>query len=94
MTGIKQRRAWLLLGWVNAERSYTCKQPTCLAISGSELTFKALVFRLSVLEGVLALTSPEKVIIELFSSIDYCDVHKCPAKTPPLPLVISSQPND
>ncbi|KAG8318185.1 hypothetical protein J6590_010061 [Homalodisca vitripennis] len=25
---LKQRRAWLLLGWVTIERSYPCKQPT------------------------------------------------------------------
>ncbi|KAG8328313.1 hypothetical protein J6590_000973 [Homalodisca vitripennis] len=45
---IKERRAWLLLGWVTAKRSFFCKQPTCLAIgSGSEVTFKPLVLRLS-----------------------------------------------
>ncbi|KAG8262623.1 hypothetical protein J6590_050119 [Homalodisca vitripennis] len=38
---IKQRRAWLLLGWVTAERSCPCKQPACPAIGGgSEVTFK------------------------------------------------------
>ncbi|KAG8307281.1 hypothetical protein J6590_024927 [Homalodisca vitripennis] len=41
---IKQRRAWLLLGWMTAERSCPCKQPTCPAIGGgSEVTFKPLV---------------------------------------------------
>ncbi|KAG8284228.1 hypothetical protein J6590_107607, partial [Homalodisca vitripennis] len=36
---IKQRRAWLLLGWVTAERSCPCKQPACPAIGGgSEAT--------------------------------------------------------
>ncbi|KAG8252341.1 hypothetical protein J6590_059907 [Homalodisca vitripennis] len=29
---IKQRRAWLLLGWVAAERFCPCKQPACPAI--------------------------------------------------------------
>ncbi|KAG8270816.1 hypothetical protein J6590_076792 [Homalodisca vitripennis] len=29
---IKQRRAWLLFGWVNAERSCPCKQCACPAI--------------------------------------------------------------
>ncbi|KAG8261851.1 hypothetical protein J6590_064707 [Homalodisca vitripennis] len=44
---IKQRRAWLLLRWLTAERSYPCKQPACLAIvGGSEVTFKPLVPRL------------------------------------------------
>ncbi|KAG8274375.1 hypothetical protein J6590_004401 [Homalodisca vitripennis] len=28
----KQLRAWLLLGWVSAERICPCKQPACLAI--------------------------------------------------------------
>ncbi|KAG8281673.1 hypothetical protein J6590_054563 [Homalodisca vitripennis] len=38
---IKQRRAWLLLGWVTAERSCPCKQPSCPAVGGgSEVTFK------------------------------------------------------
>ncbi|KAG8315961.1 hypothetical protein J6590_061385 [Homalodisca vitripennis] len=31
---IKQRRAWLLLGCVTAERSCPCKQPSCPAIGG------------------------------------------------------------
>ncbi|KAG8262512.1 hypothetical protein J6590_052156 [Homalodisca vitripennis] len=31
---IKQRRAWLMLGWVTAERSCPCKQLACLAIGG------------------------------------------------------------
>ncbi|KAG8292769.1 hypothetical protein J6590_031748 [Homalodisca vitripennis] len=45
---IKQRRAWLLLGWVTAERSCPCKQPACLTNDGgSEVTFKPLVPRLS-----------------------------------------------
>ncbi|KAG8318283.1 hypothetical protein J6590_006597 [Homalodisca vitripennis] len=45
---IKQRRVWLLLGWVTAERSCPCKRPACPAISGgSEVTFKPLVPRLS-----------------------------------------------
>ncbi|KAG8306712.1 hypothetical protein J6590_041320 [Homalodisca vitripennis] len=57
---IKQRRAWLLLGQVTAERSCPCKRPACPAIGGgSEVTFKPLVPRLSVREGFLALTSPE-----------------------------------
>ncbi|KAG8266625.1 hypothetical protein J6590_067691 [Homalodisca vitripennis] len=56
---IKQRRAWLLLGQVTAERSCPCKRPACPAIGGgSEVTFKPLVPRLSVREGFLALTSP------------------------------------
>ncbi|KAG8255605.1 hypothetical protein J6590_088651 [Homalodisca vitripennis] len=37
---IKQRRAWMLLGWVTAERSCPCKQPACPAIGGSDVTFK------------------------------------------------------
>ncbi|KAG8322454.1 hypothetical protein J6590_022903 [Homalodisca vitripennis] len=41
---IKQRRAWLLLGQVTAERSCPCKRPACPAIGGgSEVTFKPLV---------------------------------------------------
>ncbi|KAG8337051.1 hypothetical protein J6590_032502 [Homalodisca vitripennis] len=28
-TPIKQRRAWLLFGWLNTERSCPCKQPAC-----------------------------------------------------------------
>ncbi|KAG8278886.1 hypothetical protein J6590_011286 [Homalodisca vitripennis] len=31
---IKQRRAWLLLGWVTTERFCPCKQPDCPAIGG------------------------------------------------------------
>ncbi|KAG8262659.1 39S ribosomal protein L37, mitochondrial [Homalodisca vitripennis] len=43
---IKQRRAWLLLGQVTAERSCPCKRPACPAIGGgSEVTFKPLVPR-------------------------------------------------
>ncbi|KAG8302815.1 hypothetical protein J6590_025093 [Homalodisca vitripennis] len=53
-TRIKQRRAWLLLGWVTAERSCPCKQPAYPAFGGcSEVTFKPLV---SVKEGFLVLT--------------------------------------
>ncbi|KAG8274081.1 hypothetical protein J6590_008211 [Homalodisca vitripennis] len=56
---IKQRRAWLLLGWVTAERSCPCKQPACPAIGGgSEVTFKPLVLMLSIREDFLALTLP------------------------------------
>ncbi|KAG8275960.1 hypothetical protein J6590_074864 [Homalodisca vitripennis] len=55
---IKQCRAWLLLGWVTAERSCPRKQSACPAIgSGSEVTFKPLVPKLR--QGFLALTSPE-----------------------------------
>ncbi|KAG8336826.1 hypothetical protein J6590_037039 [Homalodisca vitripennis] len=51
---IEQRRAWLLLGLVTAERSCPCKQPACPADGGgSEVTFKQLVPRLSVREGSL-----------------------------------------
>ncbi|KAG8320483.1 hypothetical protein J6590_067896 [Homalodisca vitripennis] len=43
---IKQRRAWLLLGQVTAERSCPCKRPACPAIGGgSEVTFKPLTTR-------------------------------------------------
>ncbi|KAG8284114.1 hypothetical protein J6590_003808 [Homalodisca vitripennis] len=36
---IKIRRAWLLLGWVAAERPCPCKQPACPAVGGdSELS--------------------------------------------------------
>ncbi|KAG8304894.1 hypothetical protein J6590_083338 [Homalodisca vitripennis] len=56
---IKQRRAWLRFRWMTAERSCPCKQPSCPAIGGgSEVTFKPLVPKLSVREGVLALASP------------------------------------
>ncbi|KAG8284092.1 hypothetical protein J6590_003784 [Homalodisca vitripennis] len=35
-------RAWLLLGWVTAERSCPCKQPACPAVAGgSEVNFKS-----------------------------------------------------
>ncbi|KAG8271229.1 hypothetical protein J6590_068119 [Homalodisca vitripennis] len=58
---IKHRRAWVLLGWVTAERSYPCKRPACPAIGcGSEVTFKPLVPRLSVRVGFLSLTSRGK----------------------------------
>ncbi|KAG8268547.1 hypothetical protein J6590_023927 [Homalodisca vitripennis] len=30
---IKQRRAWLLLGWMTAELSCPCKQPACPAVA-------------------------------------------------------------
>ncbi|KAG8284996.1 hypothetical protein J6590_090453 [Homalodisca vitripennis] len=59
---IKQRGAWLLLGWVTAERSCPCKQSACPVIGGgSEVTFKPLEPRLSVREGFLALNSPSKI---------------------------------
>ncbi|KAG8282636.1 hypothetical protein J6590_031886 [Homalodisca vitripennis] len=59
---IKQRRAWLLLGWVAAERSCPCKQPACPAVGGgSEVSFKPLVPRLSVRKDFLALTSPGEI---------------------------------
>ncbi|KAG8304887.1 C2 domain-containing protein 2 [Homalodisca vitripennis] len=45
---IKQGRAWLLLGWVTAERSCPCKQPACPIIGGgSEVTFKPFDYRIS-----------------------------------------------
>ncbi|KAG8295413.1 hypothetical protein J6590_081107 [Homalodisca vitripennis] len=38
---LKQRRAWLLSGWVNAERYCPCKQPACSVVGGgSEVSFK------------------------------------------------------
>ncbi|KAG8246698.1 hypothetical protein J6590_078636, partial [Homalodisca vitripennis] len=41
---IKQRRAWLLLGWVTADRSCPCKRIVCPAIGGgSEVTSTPLV---------------------------------------------------
>ncbi|KAG8333744.1 hypothetical protein J6590_104263 [Homalodisca vitripennis] len=44
---IKQRRAWLLLGLVAAERSCPCKQLACPAVgSCSEVTFRSMVLRL------------------------------------------------
>ncbi|KAG8272703.1 hypothetical protein J6590_036576 [Homalodisca vitripennis] len=59
---IKQRLAWLLLGWVIVERSCPCKQSACPAIGGgSEVTFKPLVPRLRIREGFLALTSSGRV---------------------------------
>ncbi|KAG8302043.1 hypothetical protein J6590_038781 [Homalodisca vitripennis] len=46
---IKQRRVWLLLACVPAERSCLCKQPACPAVGGgSAVTFRPLVPRLSV----------------------------------------------
>ncbi|KAG8241262.1 hypothetical protein J6590_090418 [Homalodisca vitripennis] len=63
---IKQRRAWLLLGWVTAERSCPCKQPACPAVSvGSEVNFKPLVPKLSVREGFLAENSPDVMAPEV-----------------------------
>ncbi|KAG8335927.1 hypothetical protein J6590_056508 [Homalodisca vitripennis] len=58
---VKQRRAWLLLGWVTAERSCHSKQPARPAIGGgSEVTFKPLVLSY-IRESFLALTSPLKI---------------------------------
>ncbi|KAG8261631.1 hypothetical protein J6590_068171 [Homalodisca vitripennis] len=49
---IKQRWAWLLLGWVTAKRSWPCKQLACPATGGdSEVTFKPLAPRLKIREG-------------------------------------------
>ncbi|KAG8304481.1 hypothetical protein J6590_092507 [Homalodisca vitripennis] len=57
---IKQRRAWMLLGWVTAERCL-CKQPACPVIAGgSDVTFKLLVPWLCIRKCFLVLTSPEK----------------------------------
>ncbi|KAG8284133.1 hypothetical protein J6590_003826 [Homalodisca vitripennis] len=54
---VKQRRAWLLLGRVTAERSCPCKQPACPAIGGgSEVTFKPLVPRWYRMTGRSAMT--------------------------------------
>ncbi|KAG8275942.1 hypothetical protein J6590_075144 [Homalodisca vitripennis] len=62
MYQVKQRGAWLLLGWVTAERSCPCKQPACPAVGGgSGVTFKPFVPRLSVIEDFLVLTSPGKI---------------------------------
>ncbi|KAG8292143.1 hypothetical protein J6590_046969 [Homalodisca vitripennis] len=59
---IKQRRAWLLLGWVTTKRYCPCKQSACSTVSGGlEVTFMTLVPRLSVREGLLALHSPGKI---------------------------------
>ncbi|KAG8287476.1 hypothetical protein J6590_036341 [Homalodisca vitripennis] len=58
---IKQIRARLLLGWVPAEQSCSCKQPACPAVGGgSEVTFKLLVPSLNVRKGFLALTPPSR----------------------------------
>ncbi|KAG8254292.1 hypothetical protein J6590_011989 [Homalodisca vitripennis] len=38
-TQIKQRLAWLLLGWMTAERSYPCKQPACPAVGGGSIPY-------------------------------------------------------
>ncbi|KAG8302332.1 hypothetical protein J6590_034644 [Homalodisca vitripennis] len=63
---IKQRRAWLLLGWVSAERSCPCKHPAYPAIDGgSEVFFNPLAPRLSVREGFLALTSPGMYVFDM-----------------------------
>ncbi|KAG8302814.1 hypothetical protein J6590_025092 [Homalodisca vitripennis] len=52
-TRVWLRRAWLLLGWVTAERSFPCKQPACPAIGGgSEVTFKSLTPRLSTIRSL------------------------------------------
>ncbi|KAG8315319.1 hypothetical protein J6590_073373 [Homalodisca vitripennis] len=70
LCGIKQRRAWLLLGWVAAERSCPCNQPTCPAIGGgSEVTFKPLVPRLRVRESFLALTSTGRFKLQLLRCV-------------------------
>ncbi|KAG8258309.1 hypothetical protein J6590_032238 [Homalodisca vitripennis] len=64
---IKQRRAWLLLGRMTAERSCPCKQPGYPAIGGgSEVTFKPLIPRF-VREGFLALKSPGKIRLLYFT---------------------------
>ncbi|KAG8241631.1 hypothetical protein J6590_082904 [Homalodisca vitripennis] len=39
---IKQRRAWLLLGWVTAEQSCPCRQPVCPAV-GRGLDFAGTI---------------------------------------------------
>ncbi|KAG8337000.1 hypothetical protein J6590_034088 [Homalodisca vitripennis] len=58
---IKQRRAWLLLEWVTAERSWPCKQPACPAIGGgSEVIFKPLVHS----------KSPNRMFNEMNESFD------------------------
>ncbi|KAG8289096.1 hypothetical protein J6590_003430 [Homalodisca vitripennis] len=68
---IKHRPVWLLLGWVTAERSCSCKQPACPAIGGgSEVTSKPLVPRLSVTKGFLALTPPESPRLALSNSCE------------------------
>ncbi|KAG8326548.1 hypothetical protein J6590_038426 [Homalodisca vitripennis] len=70
---IKQRRAWLLLGWVTAERCRPCKLPASPAVGGrSEVTFKPLAPRLSVRESFLALTSPDKIRNLYFTLV--CDM--------------------
>ncbi|KAG8264717.1 hypothetical protein J6590_004734 [Homalodisca vitripennis] len=57
---------------VTAERSCPCKRPACPAIGGgSEVTYKPLVPRLSVREGFLALTSPDRTIA-VYTSKKYC----------------------
>ncbi|KAG8303679.1 hypothetical protein J6590_002687 [Homalodisca vitripennis] len=50
---VKQRRAWLLRGWVTAERYCSCEHPACPAIGGGS--------ELSVREGFLVLTSSGKI---------------------------------
>ncbi|KAG8296210.1 hypothetical protein J6590_062118 [Homalodisca vitripennis] len=56
---IKQRRAWLLLGRVTAERSCPCKQPVCRPLVVVRKTpLSRWSPRLSVTEGFLPLTSP------------------------------------
>ncbi|KAG8282274.1 hypothetical protein J6590_040506 [Homalodisca vitripennis] len=41
-TVVKQHRTWMLLGWVSAERSCPCKQPTCPAIGGGSDSHQAI----------------------------------------------------
>ncbi|KAG8274032.1 hypothetical protein J6590_008159 [Homalodisca vitripennis] len=78
---IKQRRAWLLLGWVTAKRVCLCKQPTCPAIGGGlEVTFKPLVPKLSVTEGFLALNAPD------FTKPDKKPCGRCAPPPPPPPV--------
>ncbi|KAG8240822.1 hypothetical protein J6590_101310, partial [Homalodisca vitripennis] len=51
---IKEGRAWMLLGWVTAERYCACKP--LVVVRNSEVTFNPLVPRLGVREGFLALS--------------------------------------
>ncbi|KAG8331726.1 hypothetical protein J6590_035683 [Homalodisca vitripennis] len=91
---IKQRRAWLLLGWVVAERSCPYKQPACPAITMVLLQNESILYGLGE-SGVISHTGAISHNLLFGSAVDLDCVGQCcslSAKSTSFPSVeISSQ---
>ncbi|KAG8281505.1 hypothetical protein J6590_056882 [Homalodisca vitripennis] len=67
---IKERRAWLLLGWVTAERSCSCKRFACVVIGGGSDDEGCLTP-----DGFYALDTTEYYLTHTQTSIQGMDIN-------------------